>query len=165
MFFTCNFCLDVSSATDSPLLLHCHCEKLWPQKTKEYWWWRVLSSYLPVAFFVLQIVLILVWEFTDRKKKASAAEVFWHDRRKPEIQPKLMEADLCSKTSSWKVIFSGCCLVLRQAVVFCHRNVMFALKGPTLEAFIMIQSKASESGCHDFSGHQVLVGLPEQGFN
>lgn len=106
-------------------------------------------------------MLILVSEFRDRKKKASAAEVFWHDRRKTEVQPKLVEAVLCSKTSSWKVIFSGCFLVLRQAVMFCHKIVMFALKGPTLEAFIMIQSNASESRHHGFSGHQVLVGIPE----
>lgn len=43
------------SAADNPLLLQYHCQKLWPQKNKEYLWWRILSSYLPVAFFLLQI--------------------------------------------------------------------------------------------------------------
>lgn len=56
-----------------------------------------------------------------------------------------MEADLCTETSSWKAIFHGCCLVLGQAVVFCHRNVMFTLKGPTQEAFLVLQSNISES--------------------
>lgn len=42
---------------------------------------------------------------------------------------------------------------------------MFALKGPTQTAFIMIQSNVSESRCPDFSGHRVLVGIPEQGLN
>lgn len=76
-----------------------------------------------------------------------------------------MEADLCTETSLWKAIFCGCCLVLGQAVVFCHRNVIFALKGPTQEAFFMIQSNVSEYRCPDFSGHRVLVGIPERGLN
>lgn len=77
------------------------------------------------------------------------------EQKKIEIQPKLMEADLCTKTSLWKVIFCDCCLVLGQTVVFCHRNVMFALKGferTSPGAFIMIQSNVSESRCCDFSG-------------
>lgn len=99
------------------------------------------------------------------EKESLDSKAFLARQKKIEIQPRLMEADLCTETSLWKVIFHACCLVLGQAVVFCHRNVMFAFKGPTQEAFIMIQSNVSESRWHDFSGHRVLVDIPEQGLN
>lgn len=86
-------------------------------------------------------------------------------QKKIEMQPKLMEAGLSAETSLWKAIFCDFCLMLGQTVLFCHRNVVFALKEPTQEDFIMIQSNISESRCCDFSGHGVLVGIPEQGLN
>lgn len=110
-------------------------------------------------------MLILVSEFIDRKKKAGAAEVFgtteenWNSNKANGgwlvYWNQFVESDFPWLLScAW----TSCRVLPQECYVYFERTNPGGFSCATKQHF-RIQT------CRDSSGHQVLVGFPEQGLN